>query len=79
MICTFHCQSHIERSVSLMEAIITSHADLKEQYSVALRLLSDARYLHGVTSPEAVAATKVVEELEGQLAHHPPARIGLKP
>jgi len=62
-----------------MATVLTNHAELKEQYAVALRLLSDARYAHGVTSIEAVAATRVVERLERQLAEHPADRIGLKP
>ena len=62
-----------------MATVLTNHAELKEQYAVALRLLSDARYAYGLTSTETVAATRLVEGLERQLAEHPPARIGLKP
>ena len=65
--------------VSIMGTVQTNHAELKEQYAVALRLLSDARFAHGVTSAEAIAATRPVEGLERQLAEHPADRIGLKP
>jgi len=62
-----------------MAAVLTNHTELKEQYAIALRRLSEARFTYGLTSAEAVAATKRVEELERQLTEHPAARIGLKP
>ena len=65
--------------VSTIATVPTSHAELKEQYAVALRVWSDAKRVYGFTSHEVLAATKLVDELELQLSDHAPARIGLKP
>ena len=66
-------------NVNALATIPKTHEELKEQYVIALHLLSDARFAYGVTSVEAISATRLVEGLERQLAEHPAAKLGLYP
>jgi hypothetical protein len=45
----------------------TSHEELQKQYGVALRVWSKAKGIYSPDSPEVVAATALVDELERKL------------
>ena len=55
-----------------------SHDELREQYATALRFWSETRAAYGANSPEVVAATVLVEELEQQLKAYPAVRAALE-
>ena len=49
---------------------LTSHEELQRQYGVALRVWSEARGTYAANSPEVLAATALVDELEQKLNEH---------